>query len=185
MMHTSNNIYCSNAEDHLWMRHTISLAQCAAESQPKDVPVAAIITVPSPQPQLIEDVLCRQMRIAEATNLKESHCNPTAHAEMLVIEQASRILGRWRLTDCTIYVSLEPCIMCTGAMIQARIKRIVFSAYNPKFGALGSLMNLAEDSRMNHLLEVTPHVLEEKSRNIMQNFFQKKRRKKYESADTV
>jgi len=103
--------------------------------------------------------------------------DPTAHAEILAITAASEHLGSWRLSGCTVYSSVEPCIMCAGALMLARVNRLVYGASDPKFGACGSLYMIPRDSRLNHRMPVTGGVLEEQSAGIMQEFFRKKRSK--------
>lgn len=93
--------------------------------------------------------------VASAHNLRESAHDPTAHAEMRVIQEAARKLKRWRLFNTTLYVTLEPCPMCAGALVQARIPRVVFGCFDPKAGACGSLMNIPQDSRLNHRVDVS------------------------------
>jgi tRNA(adenine34) deaminase len=114
--------------------------------------------------------------IARGHNLRESLQDPTAHAEMLAIRAAALRLGRWRLGDCVIYVTLEPCIMCAGAMVLARLERLVYGAHDPKAGAVGSLMNLVSDERLNHQIEVTSGVLAAESGALLREFFSSRRR---------
>ena len=114
--------------------------------------------------------------IAREHNLRESLQDPTAHAEILAIRDAARILGRWRLTDCTIYVTLEPCAMCAGAMVLARIQRLVYGASDPKAGAVGSLMNLLSDERLNHRVEVVTGILAEECSDLLRGFFSSRRK---------
>ncbi|MGL4972537.1 MAG: tRNA adenosine(34) deaminase TadA [Culicoidibacterales bacterium] len=109
--------------------------------------------------------------IAQAFNDRETSQNPLHHAELMVIEQASQLLGKWRLTDCTLYVTLEPCPMCAGAIIQSRVGRIVFGAYDPKAGCVGSLMDLPRDERFNHMPEVITGVLENECGELLTTFF--------------
>jgi len=115
--------------------------------------------------------------IARGHNLRETGRDPTLHAEMVAIREAARYLGGWRLTGCELYVTIEPCPMCAGAIIQARIQRVVFGAMDPKAGCAGSLYNLLQDPRFNHQVEVVGGVMEEECRRIMQDFFRKKREK--------
>lgn len=115
--------------------------------------------------------------IARGHNLREAGKDPTLHAEMVAIREAARYLGGWRLTGCELYVTIEPCPMCAGAIIQARIQRVVFGAMDPKAGCAGSLYNLLQDPRFNHQVEVVGGVMEEECRRIMQDFFRKKREK--------
>ena len=113
--------------------------------------------------------------VGRGRNAKESGCDPTAHAEVLAIRQAARELGRWRLSGCTLYVTLEPCPMCIGAMISARLDRLVFGCTDEKAGAAVTLYDLARDSRMNHQLEVASGVLADEAARLLKDFFRKKR----------
>ena len=109
--------------------------------------------------------------IAAAYNRREIDANPSAHAEFLALSDAAKKLGRWRLSDCTVYVTLEPCVMCAGLMHQARIARCVYGASDPKAGALGSLYSVHEDSRLNHTFEVEAGICAEESSQLLSNFF--------------
>ncbi|HET7627749.1 MAG TPA: tRNA adenosine(34) deaminase TadA [Bacillales bacterium] len=109
--------------------------------------------------------------IAAAHNLRETEQQATAHAELLVIEEACRKTGFWRLTGCTLYVTLEPCAMCSGAIVQSRIERVVYGAADPKGGCAGTLMNLLQESRFNHCAEVTAGVLAEECGQMLSDFF--------------
>ncbi|NLY55850.1 MAG: nucleoside deaminase [Firmicutes bacterium] len=109
--------------------------------------------------------------VGRGHNLKETQKDPTLHAEIVALRDAASRLGTWRLTGTTIYVTIEPCPMCAGALVQARVKRLVYGADDPKAGAVGSLMDLVRDPRLNHRLEVTRGVLAEESRQILQRFF--------------
>jgi tRNA(adenine34) deaminase len=111
------------------------------------------------------------MRMALDEARRENDRDATAHAEMLAIRDASGRLGRWRLTGCTVYVTLEPCPMCAGAMHQARIDRVVYAAPDAKAGAVGSLFDLSNDDRLNHRFDVTARVLEEESAELLRSFF--------------
>src|SRR5690554_3856067 len=99
--------------------------------------------------------------IARAHNLKETKNDPTAHAEMLAIQQAAKILGTWRLEDCDLYVTIEPCPMCAGALVQSRIKRLIIGAMDPKSGAAGSILNIVNHPQLNHRIEVIEGIMEE------------------------
>jgi len=114
--------------------------------------------------------------IAAAHNQRETLHDPTAHAEMIAITQAAQAIGDWRLEGCTLYVTLEPCIMCSGAILQARIPVVVYGATDPKAGAVGSLYNLLSDSRLNHRCQIVPGVLADRCGNILTAFFQAQRR---------
>ena len=109
--------------------------------------------------------------VGRGYNLKEELQDPTAHAEMIAIREAAQRLGSWRLSDCQLFVTLEPCPMCIGAMLQARIKRLVYGAADEKGGATGSLYNLADDERFNHQIEVKSGVLAEESSQMLKEFF--------------
>lgn len=115
--------------------------------------------------------------IGKGHNLRESQKDPTLHAEMVAIRQAAAALGGWRLTDCDLYVTIEPCPMCAGAVLQARIRRVVFGARDPKAGCAGSLYNLLEDSRFNHQTKVMEGIMKEQCSQIMKAYFQQKRNK--------
>jgi len=115
--------------------------------------------------------------IARGFNLREREKDPTLHAEMIAIRQAAAELGGWRLMDCDIYVTIEPCPMCAGAILQARIRRVVFGARDPKAGCAGSLYNLLEDPRFNHRAEVVEGILSEECAQIMKDYFRQKRSK--------
>ncbi|MBI9019401.1 MAG: nucleoside deaminase [Phycisphaerae bacterium] len=113
--------------------------------------------------------------IARAHNQRETLKDPTAHAEMIALTQAAEYLGTWRLTGCTIYVTLEPCPMCAGALVNARIDRLVYGPPEPKSGACGSLFNIVQDERLNHRLEVISDFMSEPSVQLLQDFFARKR----------
>ena len=113
--------------------------------------------------------------LAQAHNYREVWQDPTAHAEMIVIREGAKALGSWRLTDTTLFVTLEPCAMCLGAMILARIPRVVFGARDPKAGACGSVLDFANESHLNHRVEVVGGVLEEESQQLLKQFFKELR----------
>lgn len=113
--------------------------------------------------------------VGRGRNVRESARDPTAHAELLAIQEAARALGRWRLTGVTIYVTLEPCAMCAGAMVLARIDRLVYGAADPKAGAVGSLMDLSRDPRLNHQFAVEGGVRAEECGGVLQAFFEARR----------
>ncbi|MDC3415247.1 tRNA adenosine(34) deaminase TadA [Aquibacillus sp. 3ASR75-11] len=116
--------------------------------------------------------------IASGFNLRETQQRTTSHAELITIEKANQVIGSWRLEECTLYVTLEPCPMCAGAILQSRIQRVVFGAYDPKAGCVGTLMNLLEDRRFNHTADVLGGVLEEECGKLMSEFFKGIRDKK-------
>jgi len=115
--------------------------------------------------------------IARGHNLRESAKDPTAHAEILAIKRASNVLGGWRLTKCDLYVTIEPCPMCAGAIVMARIDRVFIGSMDSKAGAVGSLYNIVSDERLNHRAEVIYNVLSDECSNIMKEFFRNLRRK--------
>ncbi|WNF37108.1 tRNA adenosine(34) deaminase TadA [Bacillaceae bacterium IKA-2] len=116
--------------------------------------------------------------VATAYNLRETEKRAIAHAELLAIDQACKNLNTWRLTDCTLYVTLEPCSMCAGAIIQSRIDRVVFGAMDPKAGCVGSIYNLLSEPRFNHQCEIESGVLAEECGQLLSNFFRKLRKRK-------
>ena len=113
--------------------------------------------------------------IARTHNARERDQDPTAHAEVLALREAAAAIGSWRLDDCTVYVSLEPCVMCAGAIVLARAERLVYGAPDPKAGAVRSLYNVADDARLNHRVEVTAGVLEEECGELLRTYFSAKR----------
>lgn len=116
--------------------------------------------------------------IGTGYNVRETTQKAGTHAELLAIERANEHIGSWRLEDCTLYVTLEPCPMCAGAIVQSRIPRVVFGAFDPKAGCVGTLMNLLEETRFNHQAAVTPGVLEEECSALLTNFFAHLRKRK-------
>jgi tRNA(adenine34) deaminase len=121
-------------------------------------------------------VLAREDRVlASAGNEREKRKDPTAHAEILALREGARAIGSWRLDGCTLYVTLEPCAMCAGALVLARIKRLVYGASDPKAGFAGSLGDLVRDTRLNHRLHVVTGVLAEESGELLRRFFQQRR----------
>ncbi len=154
-----------NEMDRHWMREAIQEAEKAA--QIGEVPIGAII---------VRDGTV----VGRGHNLRETSKDPTAHAEILALREASRTLGGWRLINTTMYVTLEPCPMCAGALVQARVKRLVFGARDPKAGCVGTLMNLVDFPAFNHRLQVTEGVMEEECALLLKQFFQSLRRKKTE-----
>ena len=116
--------------------------------------------------------------IARGYNKRNMKKNTLAHAEILAINKASKVLGDWRLEDCTMYVTLEPCPMCAGAIVQARIPRVVIGSMNPKAGGAGSVLNLLQQDGLNHQVEITKGVLAEECSGLMTSFFRELRKKK-------
>jgi tRNA(Arg) A34 adenosine deaminase TadA len=113
--------------------------------------------------------------VASAHNMRETWQDPAAHAELLVIRETSARLGRWRLSDATVYVTLEPCLMCAGALVLARVGRLVYGCRDPKAGVLGSVYDVVRDGRLNHTYRITPGVLEAECREVLTNFFERLR----------
>lgn len=116
-------------------------------------------------------VVCDGDVVSRARNRRERDTDPTAHAELIAVRAAARRLGRWRLSDCTVYVTLEPCPMCAGALVNARIGRLVYGAADPKAGAVGSLLDLSADARLNHRYPVTWGVRAEECGSLLKEFF--------------
>jgi tRNA(adenine34) deaminase len=144
-----------------WMQAALAEARAAFEAG--EVPIGAII--------VHEDRI-----IAAAGNQRESLKDPTAHAEMIAITQAAQTLGSWRLLDCTLYVTLEPCPMCAGAIVQARIPQVYYGAADPKAGACHTLFQVTSDIRLNHQALVIGGVLKDESRALLQEFFAQQRK---------
>lgn len=115
--------------------------------------------------------------IARGHNLRQTKKSVLGHAEIIAIQKANKKLDSWILENCTMYVTLEPCSMCAGAILQSRIKRLVFGAYEPKHGACGSIINILDNNEFNHQVEITSNVLENESSTLLKNFFQILRQK--------
>lgn len=115
--------------------------------------------------------------LAKATNLREKTQSVLGHAELVALHRASQKLKSWRLVDCTLYITLEPCLMCAAALVQARVSRVVFATHDPKGGGLGSLTDLSKDTRLNHQFQTTHGVLQKDCSAILKNFFRQKRKK--------
>lgn len=156
-------VFSPDETDARWMTEAIEEAKKAEAAG--EVPIGAVI---------VENGEI----IARGHNLRESGLDPTLHAEMIAIREASKRKGAWRLTGTTLYVTLEPCPMCAGAILQARIDRVVFGASDPKAGCCGTLMNLLTDQRFNHRAEVTGGVLAESCGSLLSDFFRKLRTQK-------
>ena len=148
--------------DEHWMRNALEQAKKAAAVD--EVPVGAL---------LVKD----NQLIAEGWNHPIQLHDPSAHAEMITLRQAGIILNNYRLLDTTLYVTLEPCVMCVGAMIHARVGRVVFGAYDAKTGAAGSMFDLLQSAKHNHKIDVTGGVLEVQCKGVLQEFFKRKRQK--------
>jgi tRNA(adenine34) deaminase len=140
-----------------------ALAEAGAAAYLGDVPIGA--------------VMVREGRIiARGRNRRELDRNPLAHAEAEVLWQAARVLGGWRLSDCILYVTLEPCVMCAGALVQARVARLVYGAADPKAGAAGSVVDVLRDGRFNHVVEVSAGVCQVECAALLREFFSGLRR---------
>ncbi|MFS0749689.1 tRNA adenosine(34) deaminase TadA [Oceanobacillus sp. 1P07AA] len=122
--------------------------------------------------------------IGKGFNLRESMQATLTHAELLAMQEANNEIGSWRLEDCTLYVTLEPCPMCAGAIVQSRMKRVVYGAPDPKAGCAGSLMNLLNEPQFNHQVEVTSGILEQQCSTILKEFFKELREKKSKDIST-
>jgi tRNA(adenine34) deaminase len=145
-----------------WMRQALALAQRAADEG--EVPIGCVI---------VHDPTGRV--IGSGHNRRQLDRDPTAHAEIVAMREAGRALGHWRLLDCTLYVTLEPCSMCAGAMVNARIPRLVYGCDDPKAGAVRTLFQICEDARLNHRLEVVAGVLAGECGELLREFFRRQR----------
>lgn len=121
--------------------------------------------------------------IASGFNLRESSQSALSHAELIAIEEANKRIGSWRLEDCTLYVTLEPCPMCAGAIVQSRIPHVVYGAYDPKAGCAGTIMNLLDEPRFNHQVKVTSGILEEECSKLLTDFFRDLRNRRKDSSN--
>ncbi|HIS39392.1 MAG TPA: nucleoside deaminase [Candidatus Aphodovivens avistercoris] len=160
--------------DEDYMRMALDEARRAASLD--EVPIGAVV-VYHPIDPATRRPLQEPRVIARACNLRETTRDPSAHAEFLAMRQAARELDAWRLTGCTVYVTLEPCVMCAGLMHQARIDRCVYGASDQKAGAVGTLYAVNADERLNHMFEATPGVLEEECAALLRSFFKAKRKR--------
>jgi tRNA(adenine34) deaminase len=149
------------ADDERWMR--LALEEAARAEALGEVPVGAVV------------VRAGEV-VARGHNLTHTLQDPSAHAEMIAIRRAAEATGHWRLLECTLYVTLEPCTMCSGAIVLARIPRLVFGAADPKAGMTGSLGNLVQDPRLNHRVELLGGVLERECGDVLRAFFRARRR---------
>lgn len=147
-------------QDQKWMRYALQLAQKAAIQG--EIPVGALI---------VRDEQC----LAEGWNQPISRHDPTAHAEIVALRQAGQYLKNYRLLETTLYITLEPCVMCAGAIIQARVKRVVFGAYDPKLGAAGSRFDILRDTRHPHRLECVAGLLAKECSQCLTDFFKSRR----------
>ena len=163
-----------NASDTEYMQLAIEQAREAAEAG--EVPIGAVVVYAPVDPATRRPTAAPQV-IARARNRREEDRDPAGHAEFLALQRAARQLDAWRLTGCTVYVTLEPCIMCAGLMQQARIDRCVYGASDPKAGALGTLYDINADERLNHAFPVEAGVCREECAELLKDFFAAKRGK--------
>ncbi len=144
----------------MWMARALEMAKVAGAQE--EVPVGAVLT-------------WQGRLLAEGHNLTVTAKDPTGHAEVVVLREAARRLGDWRLLECTLYVTLEPCAMCAGALVLSRLPRLVYGASDPKAGMVGSLENLVQDERLNHAMTVTGGVLADACGMLLKDFFRARR----------
>ncbi len=156
----------NTAEQDRFFMHA-AMEEAAVAEGLKEVPIGAVV------------VLDGQI-IGRGHNLRETSNDPISHAEIIAIQQAAKKLDSWRLLDCTLYVTLEPCVMCMGAIILARIPYLVFGCRDPKVGAAGSIYNFAEDERFNHQVQIREGVLQQECSAQLSNFFRQLREQKKE-----
>jgi tRNA(adenine34) deaminase len=141
----------------------LALEQASLAALAGEVPVGCVIVSPTGQ------------LLASAQNRRERDEDPTAHAEIIALRHAGHALGTWRLEGCTLAVTLEPCPMCAGALVNARIARLIYGTPDPKAGATGTLMNLCQDPRLNHRLDITPNILPDLCAEQLRDFFRQQR----------
>ena len=154
------------SEDERWMRH--ALVEAGSALKKGEVPVGAV-------------VVYENKIIGRGHNQVEGLNDPTAHAEIIAIGAASTYLNSWRLSGASLYVTIEPCAMCAGALVLSRMDRLIFGSKDPKAGACGSLYNIVQDIRLNHQLQIVPYILEKECSQILQAFFEKLRKNTPES----
>jgi tRNA(adenine34) deaminase len=147
--------------DEQWMSEALGLARLAAAEG--EVPIGAVV--------VFEGAV-----VGRGRNARERLHDPTAHAEIVALQDAARNLSRWRLTGATLYATLEPCFMCAGALVNARIDRLVFAVADPKAGAAGSLFNVPEDPRLNHRVTVSSGILAQECADLLRGFFRDRRK---------
>ena len=143
----------------------MALAEARKAYQRAEVPIGAV-------------VVCDDQVVGRGFNLREQTQDPTSHAEMIALREAAKNEASWRLEDCQLYVTLEPCPMCAGAILQSRIKRLVYGASDPKAGAVKSLYQLLDDDRFNHQVEVEAGVMEKEAAQLLKDFFRELRQRK-------
>jgi len=153
--------------DERWMRE--ALAEAAKAEREGEVPIGAI-------------AVCEDKVVGRAHNIRERTHNPLGHAELLLIVELAGGRGSWRLDGVTVYVTCEPCLMCAGAMLQARVPTVVYGCPDPKAGAMGSLYDVSQDARLNHAIEVRAGVLSEECADLLSSFFRARRAKRADGA---
>ena len=156
-------------KDEFYMGKALEEARLAAAVG--EIPIGAVI-------------IYQKKVIARAYNLRESLPCATAHAELLAIEKACRVLGRWRLTGCTLYVTVEPCPMCAGAIVNSRLDRVVYGCDDPKAGVVQSLFHIVDNPALNHLVRVTSGVRQDECAALVKQFFRRRRAQKRNAAQT-
>ena len=162
-MQSMQELENNNPDDIRYMKEAIRQAKKAAKL--KEVPIGCVIVYDG-------------KIIARGYNRRNTDKSTLAHAEIAAIKKASRVIGDWRLEDCTMYVTLEPCQMCAGAIVQARVSRVVIGSMNPKAGCAGSVLNILQMDRFNHQVELTKGVLQEECSTMLSEFFKELREKK-------
>jgi tRNA(adenine34) deaminase len=156
-------LFHMNTTDEKFMR--IAIAEAAAAGELGEVPIGACLVDASGEV------------VAKAGNRTITNTDPTAHAEILVLREAARITGNYRLTETTMYSTVEPCAMCAGALVNARIERLVFGTYDVRFGAAGSIFDICSNPKLNHRIETVANVLTDECLSLIQDFFRAKRKK--------
>ena len=156
----------TNERDEYWMREAIKAALEAEKSD--EVPIGACL------------INAEGELLAAAGNRTIADCDPTAHAEILVLREAARKIGNYRLTETVLYTTIEPCAMCAGALVNARIKRLVYGAADERFGGVETIFNICDNSSLNHRIEIQTGILTAECRSLMQNFFRRRREKRKE-----
>lgn len=154
-------------QDQIWLDRALRLAKIAARNN--EVPVGAIVVGPKGQ------------ILGVGINTRERQQNPLGHAELIALQRASQKIKNWRLLGCTLYVTLEPCVMCAGALVHSRISRVVFGALDPKFGGVQSLYSIAQDSRANHRLAEVKYFEQLSCQTVLSDFFKSRRQAKNKS----
>lgn len=157
---SDDTVSAADPRDEKFMNEALLRLRGCPETE---VPVAAV-------------VVCGDEIVGEGVNRRETDCDPTAHAEIVAVRDAAKRLGRWNLSDCELFVTLEPCVMCAGAIVYSRIKRVVFGAYDMRFGACGSAVNIAECEKLNHRATVVGGVSEAECLKPIRDFFRARRK---------